>query len=208
MAQAYAVVYDTSKNFFIAVKNEVAFFFHTDNNGNGVIYPPDGTPIKNGPGEPALPGGGVAGKADPAIGAANEFQEETGVELREFDLELKPKEWHEKTNKYEYYGVYYRFSRAVFNDVSRKAIANINTGAQAAAAIGNGRIRTYRDIFKTYPNCPKDNELAAGLIWNLDRDWSRIQALNNSTSTNWFYIILKNLKENFDKADFPAVTGE
>ncbi|MDR6502025.1 NUDIX hydrolase [Burkholderia sp. DN3021] len=196
MAQTYAVVYDTSKNFFIAVKNTSGFFFHTDNNGNGNIYPPDGTPIRNGPGEPALPGGGLAANTDPAIGAANEFQEETGVELRKFDGKLMPKEWHHGTGKSEYYGVYYQFSNAVFNDISGKAIANLKTGADAAAAIGNGRIGTYKDIFKIYPNCPKDNELATGSIWNLDRDWSKIQALNNSQSTNWFYIILKNLKDN------------
>ncbi|VWC18397.1 NUDIX hydrolase [Burkholderia lata] len=195
MAQTYAVVRDSSKNFFIAVKNTKGFFFHTDNNGNGVIYQ-NGTVIKNGPGESALPGGGLAANTDPAIGAANEFQEETGVELRNFDGKLMPKEWHGVTGKYEYYGVYYQFSSAVFNDISSRAIANLRTGADAAAAIRNGKIKTYKDIFKTYPNCPGDNELATGSVWNLDRDWSRIQALNNSQSTSWFYEILKNLKNN------------
>ncbi len=195
MAQTYAVVYDNSKNFFIAVKNIKGYFFHTDNSGNGTIYP-SGFPIKNGPGESALPGGALAAGGDPAIGAANEFQEETGVELRNFDGKLTPKEWHDGTGNNEYYGVYYQFSNAVFSEISSKAIANIRTGVDAAAAVANGTIKTYKDIYKKYPNCPKDNELATGSIWNLDRDWSKIQALNNSQNTNWFYIILKNLKDN------------
>jgi hypothetical protein len=195
MAQTYSVVYDVSKNFFIAFKNTAGFFFHTGNNGNGDIYP-KGFPIKNSPGEAALPGGALAANTNPAIGAANEFQEETGVELRKYNEKLAPKEWHDGTGKTEYYGVYYQFSSAVFNDISSQATANIKTGVSAAKDVRDEKIKTYKDIFKKYPNCPPDNELATGLVWNLDRDWSEIQALNKSQSTSWFYIILKNLKDN------------
>jgi 8-oxo-dGTP pyrophosphatase MutT (NUDIX family) len=192
MAQTYAVVYDQSKNFFIAIKNTVSFFYHSTTGGQ--IFPPNGTPITHGPGEAALPGGGLT-STDPAIGAANEFQEETGVELRSFDGKLTPKEWHDGKDKTEYYGVYFQFSNTVFNQISSTAIANLKTGVDAAADIKNKKITSYQDIFKKYPHCPQDNELARGEVWNLDRDWSKIQALNNSQNTNWFYVILKNLKD-------------
>ncbi|WGS40531.1 NUDIX hydrolase [Burkholderia sp. JSH-S8] len=191
MAQTYAVVYDSSsRNFFIAVKNRRSFFYHTN---GGRIFPPNGVAITHGPGLPALPGGGLE-SPDPAIGAANEFQEETGVELRQFHGEVWPKEWHQGSGKSEYYGVYFKFSLANFKSIGAAAITNLVTGVNVARAIANGQIKSYPEIFNQYPNCPPDNELASGEIWNLDKDWAKIEALGNDENTDWFYSILLNLR--------------
>ncbi|MGZ2745142.1 NUDIX hydrolase [Burkholderia stagnalis] len=190
MAQTYAVVYDSnSKNFFIAIKNQRSFFYHTN---GGQIFP-DGEAIKHGPGLAALPGGRLESD-DPAIGAADEFREETGVELRRFHCEVWPKEWHAGSGDWEYYGVYFKFSSTEFQSASEAAIQNLVTGAAAARSIASRQIRSYRDIYKRYPNCPEDNELASGEIWNLDKDWAKIDALAKNKNTDWFYSILLNLR--------------
>ncbi len=188
MPQTYAVVYDEHGNFFIARKNERAYFFHSKG-GGGTIFP-NGIRIKNGPGLSALPGGKLEAD-DPAIGAADEFFEETGVQLRAFEQELTPPEYHEDP---DYFGVYFKVSSEILTLISREAIQNIATAGQAAAGIRNGRIRTYDGIFEIYPNCPQDNELGSGEIWNLFTDWAKIEALRGSRSTDWFYHILLNLR--------------
>ncbi len=185
--QTYAVVYQENGNFFMATKNYRGYFFHFDR-GGGQIYT-EGFPIKYGAGLSALPDGGLK-STDPAIGAANEFYEETKVELRDFVQELTPQAYQDE----RYYGVYFKFSADDFATICDRAINNIAAGVDAVAGIENGRIRNYEDI-TTYPNCPLDNELAHGAVWNIQADWERIEALNNE-DTNWFYYILRNLREN------------
>jgi 8-oxo-dGTP pyrophosphatase MutT (NUDIX family) len=192
MAQTYAVVYDSSGNFFIAVKNTRSYFYHSDSDADGTIYP-CGFPVTNGPGLRALPGGKLTA-SDPAIGAANEFAEETGVELRDFNLKLLPEAWHAKDGKLEYYGVYFHVSPEIFEEISNSAIANLETGVTVSDEIQNRQIQAYADIVKQFPSCPKDNELASGVVWNLEHNWADIAKLD-ARGTDWFYVILKHLRD-------------
>ncbi|NEN97322.1 MAG: NUDIX hydrolase [Moorea sp. SIO3I7] len=194
-AQTYAVVYEQSGNFYIGTKNQKGYFFHNNSSSGGNVIP-KGQQL-NGSGKKALPGGKLepAG-SDPAIGAANEFYEETGVELRNFSGKLEPREFHQGQGNAEYYGVYYLLSSQDFSRIKDDAEKNLKTGVKVAEEIRKGNIKNYNEIHKKYPGCPQDNELASGESWNLNNDWSKIQALKGDRDTDWFYYILDNLRKN------------
>ena len=189
MAQVYACVHDGLGNFFIGVKNKVAYFFHSN---GGKVYP-SGTPITNGPGDPALPGGKLEYN-DPAIGAAEELLEETGVQIRDFAPNLKPDEWHKKPDGNEYYGVYFQVSPEQFKSIVESANSNIKTGVTVAEQIAKGVIKSYAAIHQAFGSCPLDNELASGLVLNITTDWEKIKTFESKDTTSWYFDILLNLK--------------
>lgn len=194
MPQTYAVVYVENGDFIIAKKNELGYFFQSQTGGD--IYP-NGFPIRNGPGLSALPGGSFPNGTDPAIGAGNEFWEETGVQLRSFEQKVQSVQFLDRGHYY--YGVYYKLSQNDFFSVFNHASNSIQIANQLVASdIQTGIITNYSQISRLYPRCPLDNELASCQIWNLYRDWSEIQALNYNQSTNWFFEILDYLKNNFN----------
>ena len=138
--------------------------------------------------------GGKLEYNDPAIGAAEELLEETGVQIRDFAPDLKPDEWHKKPDGKEYYGVYFQVSPEQFKSIVESANSNIKTGVTVAEQIAKGAIKSYAAIHQAFGSCPVDNELASGFVLNITADWEKIKTFESKDTTSWHFDILLNLK--------------
>jgi hypothetical protein len=74
---------------------------------------------------------------------------------------------------------------------------NLQNALRAATAVRDGSwTGTYPELIADF-HCPADNELSNAYVWNLFDDWQEICRLNTERATNWYYIILKNLRDTF-----------
>lgn len=189
--QVYMLLYDEKKSFIMCHKNKVAYFFHDPKGPGGTIYP-KGFPIKNGPGDYALPGGRLEDK-DVVEGAYKEWLEETNVALNPAFLKFS------LDQQKDYVAARGRgttdFLVGVFNSVTR----NLATGAQAAQAVADGKYGAgqYDALREAYPGCPKDNELDQAWLMNVndEKDWKLISSWKGDKVIGWYYEILLRLKE-------------
>ncbi len=187
ITQVYAVVFDKEGDFLIGKKREKGYFFANGNTGEIVK---DGQPL-NGGGKDALPGGKKKNGEAIDIAAAREFEEETGHKIGT-DLTIRA--------CFEgYAAAYYKIGEEAFGALKDQIVRSLAEAGEAVGKIEAGEITEYENIYSEFPACPADNELDSIDSWNINTDWERIEDLQKDTATNWYYEILKYLKDHLGK---------
>lgn len=207
--QCYIILYSNEGYFLIFEKRTEGFFFHNSAGPGGTIYPPNGTPIFNGPGLFAFPGGALNPGEQPYAGCLREFMEECGNQIT-FGYQLgMPQSLQTLTTVTidgpngdpfdvlnsvlntaagNYYTLYLQFAT---NDLRQIQDLVMNTNLQQAAQVERdiqyNEIRTYNDIFVGYPFCPLDDELGDVQIWQVLREINEIRQLDQNPATDWYY---------------------
>ena len=195
MPQVYAIVHNGLGDFIIAVKNRKGYFFHTSIEPlRGCVYY-DGVDITNGGGRYALPGGkleaAIVNPATIVAGAVQEMLEETTVILD--PATAQPAYFTGEGDRY--YGVYFLVAGEAFNAVA----ATVRDRLQRGQAAVNDILRhiwhgNYDRLIREF-TCPLDNELERSLVWNLVSNWPDIAELEHRRETDWYYYILRHLRD-------------
>lgn len=184
--QIYAVVYVDDGRFLVFKKRDKGYFFFK--NGEGSLV--RGGQRLNGAGDWALPGGAREGRESIGDGAEREFHEETAIHLPAATSE------HEFSDQYG--AGYFQVDGTTFGNLLRDiGSTNLPAGNSAATEVGNGTITRYDQIHQRYSASPLDNELASVEAWNVTNggNWGTIQSWERNRALNWYYAILKYLKE-------------
>jgi ADP-ribose pyrophosphatase YjhB (NUDIX family) len=191
MPSVYAVLYDAAGNVLMATRVVRTYF-----NADADKVWENGCPLKpqKAPGQPALPGGDLKTGESPADGAKREFFEETKIDISS----LTPTAVYTTTN---YVAVYFLVPDLPAKD--QQMINNLNLAENTVVPkIQSRQIIYYDQIRYQYPNCPMDNELmvptGSKTLYNLNdpADWSIIQSWQNTNYQDWYYEILRYLKQN------------
>ena len=189
----YAVVHDGTGKFLLARKNQEGFFFFDHRKHRGEIVP-NGKEL-HGAGDYALPGGGYNSNESVVAGAMREFNEETNFDIS--GLQVTPNYFTGTHGKYTYYGVY--VEAANLSDICTPIQGHLDAGTQAAEAVLTGQYRRgdYDQMRQDHPGCPLDNELDSIDIWDVTdpNDWAEIEDFRNRQDTDWFYHILRHLRD-------------
>lgn len=208
--QCYIILYSNQGNFLIFEKREEAFFFHGSNGRPSAIFPPDGTPITNGPGLFAFPGGALNSGEEQFKGCLREFTEECGraisfaytppnspqalpylsnliMDRSNYNILYKQL----NTVGSNYTTLYLEFSNDDLRQIQNIIVTtNFEAADQARRDIHYNEIRNYDEIFIAYPFCPLDDELGQVQLWNLKREINEIRDLRRNQATDWYYDML------------------
>jgi 8-oxo-dGTP pyrophosphatase MutT (NUDIX family) len=205
--QCYIILYSREGNFLIFEKREEAFFFHGSNGRPSKIFPPDGTPITNGPGRFAFPGGALDSGEELFKGCLREFREECGNAisfgyvpankpqslLYLNNLKLNTSTYSILYNQLntvgrDYTTLYLEFSNDDLRQIQTIILTtNFEAANQVRRDINQNIIRDYDSIFQYYPFCPLDDELGQVQIWNVVREITEIRDLRANRATDWYY---------------------
>lgn len=205
--QCYTILYSKEGYFLLFEKRNEAFFFHGNNGSPGAIFPPNGTPITNGPGLFAFPGGSLNNNEPPLQGCTREFKEECGhnitfrylplnqpqslATLNNLSINGTPYEilYSEMdTQNPQYLTLYVEFSTSDLREIQDLIMnTNLSQANQVRSDIRYNEIRTYNDIFMAYPYCPDDDELGTVQLWQVQREINEIRQLAQNTATDWYF---------------------
>jgi 8-oxo-dGTP pyrophosphatase MutT (NUDIX family) len=199
VASAYAVLYDEEGWFIIAKKRTEGFYFGNGRKGDAYHK---GIRITNGPGQYALPGGGIHKNEGAAAAAEREFIEETGVNLPAHKL-IKAQSFSDRGS---FTGAYFKANNK--NDVARTGATIYGTSLKNAekliieikenkweGEIGYSNTVSYAVRNNLIP-WPYDNELEHVAVWNitLADNWNTIKSWKGRDDIGWYYIVLKYLR--------------
>ncbi len=198
--QCYIILYSNEGYFLIFEKRTEGYFFQ------GTIYPPNGTPIHNGPGLFAFPGGALHAGEQPYLGCLREFIEECGNDI-DFGFEIgQPQSLatlndvrinnltfdilssNIATSVGNYHALYLEFTIDDLRDIQYVILnTNFDQANQVRNDIHYNEIRNYNDIFQGYPFCPLDDELGDVQLWQIEREINEIRLLDQNVATDWYY---------------------
>ncbi|MBH8577429.1 NUDIX hydrolase [Nostocaceae cyanobacterium CENA369] len=194
--QVYAVAYNLRGDFIMCRKNRASYFYHRENaDGGGDVYP-EGSAIRHGGNDFALPGGGLEQGEPPLGGAQREFYEETNEFLDDW---IMPEREHEGGR---YLGVYFQLEQDELLSLFQRIRRNFRAGDLAAEAVRQHHYdENYRGLRNTFENAPHDNELGEAYLWNLEREWDTIRQWKDDGDKSWFYEILRDLRRRLGFGD-------
>lgn len=193
--QVYACVYTPNGDFALATKPVKGYFFSTR---GGTVVPAG--QVLNGGGNYALPGGKLDTGEGVTTGATREWREETNTAVQ-------PQATNEKSWGRQYGAGYFRVSVQELERAAQRIDGVVIPAAEGAVDdIIAGRITRYPQVHTMFPEAPADNEIATVQIWNLQTDWSRIDAWQGHAELGWFYNILNYLRESVLTTAEEAVT--
>ncbi len=196
----YIILYSNEGYFLIFEKRTEGYFFQ------GTIFPPNGTPIHNGPGLFAFPGGALNPGEEPYLGCLREFIEECGndidfgfeigqpqslatlIDVRINNLTFDILSTELATAGANYHVVCLEFTTESLREIQAVILqTNFDHANQVRNDIHYNEIRNYAEIFQGYPFCPLDDELGDVQLWHIEREINEIRLLEQNAATDWYF---------------------